>query len=300
MHVFIYYLFPCLFICSYVHLFLYSSVYLVICLSIHLFIYFAVNMLIRLFICLFAINQCSYSVCMKSRDDSLRLIEEYADVWRAKPHDFQCFYDTEFPDKVIASKTYSRLDVIHCMLWPSVVIIICGVIFLRMEALRRGLTFCGNRKSITVTKTRPEAIMSPEEKWPPTTAKTASNAKAASNNACNKRQQRDPDAACNLMQPPVALNNACNNGKPVNRNVDRCCDNRERTSRTRLSSSMSSLEKSTALRDGDQGPWPLPVQARSPPAAPGKCSSIDRLKEDARFISLKGEAQSKALVGEML
>jgi len=40
---------------------------------------------------------------------------------------------------------YSQADVIHAMLWPSLVILACGVIFLRLEMQRRQLTWCGRR-----------------------------------------------------------------------------------------------------------------------------------------------------------
>lgn len=44
---------------------------------------------------------------------------------------------------------YSRSDVIHTMLWPSLIVVACAVIFLRMEVKRRRLTFCGRRRSVS-------------------------------------------------------------------------------------------------------------------------------------------------------
>jgi hypothetical protein len=56
---------------------------------------------------------------------------------------FQCFYNTHDSGRVIAVKKYSRSDVIHGMLWPAVVIATCGVIFFRLETVRRGYTCYG-------------------------------------------------------------------------------------------------------------------------------------------------------------
>lgn len=53
-----------------------------------------------------------------------------SDQWRVRVADpatghvaepFDCFYDVSDPGRVIAHKTYSRADVVHCMLWPSLV-----------------------------------------------------------------------------------------------------------------------------------------------------------------------------------
>jgi len=48
---------------------------------------------------------------------------------------------------VIPHKTYSRADVVHCMLWPSLVVVASAVTFLYLEARRSRLTFCGRRPS---------------------------------------------------------------------------------------------------------------------------------------------------------
>ena len=68
-------------------------------------------------------------------------------MWRARsPSDtFECFYNMADYKDAIAEKLYSQSDVIHSMLWPSVVIVICCAVFLRIETRRRHLTFCGRR-----------------------------------------------------------------------------------------------------------------------------------------------------------
>lgn len=56
---------------------------------------------------------------------------------------FECYYNTVDYDDVIAEKVYTQSDVIHSMLWPSLVIVVCCGVFLRLETRRRHLTFCG-------------------------------------------------------------------------------------------------------------------------------------------------------------
>ena len=91
--------------------------------------------------------QCSFSVCMQEREANRRAAEEYAKPWRSlsRADKFECFYNTADYEDVIAEKVYSQSDVIHAMLWPSVVIVICCAVFLRLETRRRHLTFCGRR-----------------------------------------------------------------------------------------------------------------------------------------------------------
>ena len=81
--------------------------------------------------------QCSYHVCLKKREDNRRAVEEFADRWRSRGfHDtFQCFYDTNDPSRVIAEKMYTIADVVHSMTWPSLVVVICGLVFLRLQTL---------------------------------------------------------------------------------------------------------------------------------------------------------------------
>jgi len=84
---------------------------------------------------------------MKEKADNRRAAEEYANMWRARSRKdtFECFYNTADYEDVIAEKVYSQSDVIHAMLWPSVVIVVCCAVFLRLETRRRRLTFCGRR-----------------------------------------------------------------------------------------------------------------------------------------------------------
>jgi len=84
---------------------------------------------------------------MKEPKDNRRAAEEYANTWRSRSRKdtFECFYNTADYEDVIDEKVYSQSDVIHAMLWPSVVIVICCAVFLRIETRRRHLTFCGRR-----------------------------------------------------------------------------------------------------------------------------------------------------------
>lgn len=62
--------------------------------------------------------QCSYSVCLRNKEDSEKAVNAYVDEWRTKkPAKFTCFYDTETLDTVIVQKMYSTSDVVHrCVL----------------------------------------------------------------------------------------------------------------------------------------------------------------------------------------
>jgi len=95
--------------------------------------------------------QCSYSVCLKKLGDNRRAVEEFADRWRALglSEMFQCYYDTMDPSRVIVEKMYSINDVIHSMTWPSLVVVFCGLIFLRLQTRRHKLTLCGRRGTST-------------------------------------------------------------------------------------------------------------------------------------------------------
>jgi len=76
---------------------------------------------------MFVHTQCSYSVCMKSKAENDHAIEEIAHHWRSRANrTFVCYYDTETLDNVILEKKYSRNDVIHSMLWPSIVLVLCA------------------------------------------------------------------------------------------------------------------------------------------------------------------------------
>lgn len=84
--------------------------------------------------------------CGKDQQDTDRNADQFVAVYRSRLYDqspFECYYNTADSDDVIAVKVYSRSDVIHSMLWPSLVIVVCCVIFLRIETRRRHLTACG-------------------------------------------------------------------------------------------------------------------------------------------------------------
>ena len=84
---------------------------------------------------------------MKEKEANRRAAKEYKDMWlsRSSKGSFECFYNMADYEDVIAEKLYSLSDVIHAMLWPSVVIVVCCAVFLRIETRRRHLTFCGRR-----------------------------------------------------------------------------------------------------------------------------------------------------------
>ncbi|ESN90847.1 hypothetical protein HELRODRAFT_194635 [Helobdella robusta] len=60
---------------------------------------------------------------------------------------FFCYYNVDEPHDVIEQKNYTIWDVVHCMLWPSLIIAICCLLFLYIEAHRRNLTCCGVRET---------------------------------------------------------------------------------------------------------------------------------------------------------
>jgi len=58
--------------------------------------------------------QCSFSVCLRNRDESYKAVERYVDEWRAKKQTpFRCYYDTISLDTVIVEKMYTTADVVH-------------------------------------------------------------------------------------------------------------------------------------------------------------------------------------------
>ena len=73
-------------------------------------------------------------------------------------------------------KNYTTVDVVHCMLWPTLVIIISITIFLKLESKRRGLTFCG--------RIEPE-----DEKATPTSAAEAKNCRKTGTNKPGKTSE---------------------------------------------------------------------------------------------------------------
>ena len=74
----------------------------------------------------------------------MRAVEQFAAHWSSMGNrSFICYYDMETLDNVIVQKVYSQTDVIHSMLWPSLALVMCAVVFLYLEASRRHLTCCG-------------------------------------------------------------------------------------------------------------------------------------------------------------
>ena len=96
-----------------------------------------------LILTLLFIFQCSFSVCLKLPVDNTRAVEKYAQQWRdKKERPFECFVNSENEKHAIVSKMHTHADVLHSMLWPSLIILICGAIFLRLEMKRRGIDPC--------------------------------------------------------------------------------------------------------------------------------------------------------------
>ncbi len=92
-------------------------------------------------VCLF---QCSYSVCLKSYADNTDAVEQYEATWQSRgTEQFDCYYSTDNLRHVILQKMHTQQDVLHSMLWPSLIIVVCGVIFLRLEMKRRDIPCCG-------------------------------------------------------------------------------------------------------------------------------------------------------------
>jgi len=93
--------------------------------------------------------QCSYSVCLKKREDNRKAVEEFAERWRSRDFSetFECYYDTMDTSRVIVEKMYSINDVVHSMMWPSLVVVICGLVFLRLQTRRHKLALCGRRST---------------------------------------------------------------------------------------------------------------------------------------------------------
>lgn len=85
-------------------------------------------------------------VCKKTFDESKAAVEEYATEWeslRESGKSFECYYNTNDPEDLINEKKHDKTAVIHSMLWPSLIILVCGIIFLKLETKRRGISFCG-------------------------------------------------------------------------------------------------------------------------------------------------------------
>ena len=85
-------------------------------------------------------------MCKKTYEENEVAVSVYAEEWEmlmAKKKKFDCYYNTNNPENLIQLKKHDKTAVIHSMLWPSLIIIVCGIIFLKLETKRRGISFCG-------------------------------------------------------------------------------------------------------------------------------------------------------------
>ena len=101
---------------------------------------------------LLVVRQCSFSTCLKSKEDSEKAVDDYAAEWRQKAVHrtaFPCYYHSSTLASAIVAKIYSTADVVHSMFWPSAVVVGCSLIFLRIEWKRRRLTLCGRKEAST-------------------------------------------------------------------------------------------------------------------------------------------------------
>ena len=57
--------------------------------------------------------QCSYSVCLRNKEESEEAVFKYIKEWRDKKGVFTCYYDTKSLDTVIVQKMYTTSDVVH-------------------------------------------------------------------------------------------------------------------------------------------------------------------------------------------
>lgn len=107
--------------------------------------------------------QCSLSVCHKTRTENARSVEEFAAKIAAHGNaTFLCYYDTETLDNAILEKLYSKMDVFHYLFWPSLIIVICGLVFLHAECHRKGMVVspCGKAASPPSPLASPSAASS--------------------------------------------------------------------------------------------------------------------------------------------
>jgi hypothetical protein len=103
------------------------------------------------------LRHCSYSInCLKTKEDNARAVEEYVVQIKSRRNTtFACYYDLETKDNVILQKLYSKSDVFHCLFWPSLVIVICAVIFLYMECHRQGMVICPRYTKSSAVENKP-------------------------------------------------------------------------------------------------------------------------------------------------
>jgi hypothetical protein len=94
--------------------------------------------------------QCSYYICKRDYQENKEAVDEFAKQWVGEKKPFDCYYDTQLTNRVILNKRHTKMHVINSMVWPSIIILICGIIFLHFETKRRGMPFCG--ENITATR----------------------------------------------------------------------------------------------------------------------------------------------------
>jgi len=90
-------------------------------------------------------------------------VQEFADGWRSRgfSESFRCYYDTTEPSRVIAEKMYSINDVVHSMTWPSLAVVVCGLVFLRLQTRRHKLTLCGRRTAASLPAASGDVVKKP-------------------------------------------------------------------------------------------------------------------------------------------
>jgi len=115
------------------------------------------------------ILQCSFSVCYKSRQENARHVNDFSDSLASHGNStFLCYYDTLTLDNAILEKSYSKTDVFHYLFWPSLAIVICGLVFLYMECHRKGMIVCpcwrSNENSAEESSSVAISPISPEAK----------------------------------------------------------------------------------------------------------------------------------------
>ena len=87
-------------------------------------------------------------MCLKTEEQNKKAVKEYEEQWRARnAEQFDCFYSTSNLEHAILEKMHTKEDVLHSMLWPSLVIVVCGIIFLRLEMKRRNITCCKSQSN---------------------------------------------------------------------------------------------------------------------------------------------------------
>lgn len=75
---------------------------------------------------------------------------------------FLCYYDTLTLDNAILEKSYSKMDVFHYLFWPSLAIVICGLVFLYTECHRKGMVVCPCGRSNDPSAEESSSVAIPE------------------------------------------------------------------------------------------------------------------------------------------